>query len=299
MQPIYLPVKIAKTSIELVYDPMNGLERLGRAVSELLDEKDDILVLFSAIWTFGHVLELRKDSASRLLPTILEAIGPRRTLVLPTYTFGFPQSREFDLLRTRPETGILPEMAVKAAGFVRSRNPIVSHIAYGPRAQEILAYKQTTAWGDDSVMQWFEARRARVAVLGISWGQGCGLIHRSEEKSRVPYRYFKRFQGRLLSDGVELGECTETIYVRPLGINLVRGYEVIDPYMPRLKSFRRSSDADIPAASAIADEITTLAMSLLADEPYRFVGNADEMRSWVERLMQDEIASLLPDQRPH
>lgn len=289
---------MAKNNIELVQNRMNGLERLGRVVSELLEDDDDIFVLFSAIWTFGHRLELRRDSAARLLDTVQEAIGPMRTLVLPTYTFGFPRTRQFDLVRTRPETGILPDMAVKAAGFVRSHNPIVSHIAYGPRAHELLTCRQTTAWGDDSVMQWFEASRARVAVLGIPWGQGCGFIHRAEEKSQVPYRYFKRFQGQLLADEIAQGECTETLYVRPLGVDLVRGYETIDRFMPDLTSFRISSDADIPAASAIADEITTLSMRLLADDPYCYVENADEVRMWVAQSMQNEIASLSPEQRP-
>src|SRR5262245_35704587 len=129
------------------YDLMNGLVRLGQAVSELLDEADDVFVLYSALWTFGHRLELGKGSANGVLGTVMDAVGPARTLVLPAYTFAFPRTRVFDVVRTRPDTGILAETALKTAGFVRTHHPIVSHVAHGPRAQELLACRQSTAWG--------------------------------------------------------------------------------------------------------------------------------------------------------
>jgi hypothetical protein len=201
-------------------------------------------------------------------------------------------------VRTRPDTGILAETALKSTGFVRTHHPIVSHLAYGPRAQELFSCRQSTAWGEDSVMQWFEATRARVAVLGVAWGQGCSFIHRAEEKFRVPYRYHKRFQGRLLINDVAQGDCSETLFVRPLGVDLVKGYEIIDAHVSSVESFRTSSDEEIPASSASADDITFLSMGLLAKNPYCFIQNAREVQTWVRNAMEKEIASLSAEHRP-
>jgi aminoglycoside N3'-acetyltransferase len=277
---------------------MSPETRLGRIVSDLLDDRDDVLVLFSALWTFGHILGLSRDSGSRILATILDAIGSSRTLVLPTYTFSFAKTRLYDVLRSKPETGVLPEIGIKTNGFVRSLHPMVSHLAFGPRAQEIISCRQSTAWGNDSVMGWFETHRARIGVLGITWGQGCAFIHRAEERFGVPYRYYKRFQGRLMFDGVDQGDCSETLFARPMGVPFVRGYDAINAHIPQLNSFRHGNDAEIPAESASADEITELSIRLLADDPYYFVENANDVGAWVRNGKDDEIRALPSESRP-
>ena len=270
-------------------------KRLGRIILNLLDDKDDVFVLFSALWTFGHILGLRRDSGQSILAEILYALGPSRTLVMPSYTFSFPSTRSYDLVRTKPETGVLPETAVRTEGFLRSSYPMVSHVAFGPRGKEILSSKQPTAWGDNSVMHWLEMHRARIGMLGISWGKGCGYIHRAEEKFGVPYRYYKRFFGNLLFDGMDRGKCSETMFVRPLNIPFVRGYDAINPHIPLLASYRHGDDPDIFAESATANEITQLSMRFLAKDPYFFVENADAVEAWV-RDGKDEEESSLPDE---
>jgi hypothetical protein len=277
---------------------MSSEMRLNHVVTNLLDDRDEVLVLFSALWTFGHILGLQRDSGNLVLATIMNAVGPSRTLVLPSYTFNFSRTHLYDVVRTKPETGVLPEIAVKANGFVRSLNPMVSHAAFGPRAVEIISCKQTTAWGEDSVMGWFELQRVRIGVLGITWGKGCGYIHRAEEKFGVPYRYYKRFLGNLLINGIDRGDCSETMFVRPMSVPFVRGYDAINAHIPSLASFRHGGDPDILAESVTADEITELSMHLLAKDPYFFVENADHVKAWVQNGRDGETESLPEENRP-
>jgi aminoglycoside N3'-acetyltransferase len=208
----------------------------------IVDEQDKIVVVFSALWTFGHRFGRGREAASLMLKTLREAVGDDRTLVLPAYYFNFPKTRLFDVRRTMPQTGALPVVAMTDPTFVRSAHPMDSYLASGPQAHEIVACRQSTSWGDDSVMGMLELNRARIVVLGVSWGQGCGYLHRAEEKICVPYRYYKTFSGELLVDGRDATRCSETVFVRPLGVSMSNRYDAIDTHIPQLASFRNSGD---------------------------------------------------------
>ena len=56
-----------------------------RQFESVLDPADRIVVVYSGIWTFGHRFGLDLNTLpAALIETMLEAVGPNRTLLLQT-----------------------------------------------------------------------------------------------------------------------------------------------------------------------------------------------------------------------
>ena len=101
---------------------MLTLEDIGQGFRDILSEDDRIIILHSGLWSFGHLLRpFNEDTVLRLADVIVDAVGPDRTLVVPAYTYSdFPRSGVFDLVRSKPETGLFAEMLLKRPSATRS-----------------------------------------------------------------------------------------------------------------------------------------------------------------------------------
>jgi aminoglycoside 3-N-acetyltransferase len=258
-----------------------------------------VVVVHSAIWGFAHRFGVNaRQAPARLVDLIIEAAGTGKTIVMPTYTFAYCGSRVFDPVRTKAETGVLGAELMSRPGAVRSRQPIYSHVALGPRAAEIADLTARTAWGRGSAMDWFLETNARYALIGVPFHLCCSLIHASEERELVPYRYHKVFGGKLEIDGEPSGAATETFYVRPR--HVMPDFD----YVPATEAIRRSpchaygGDADIFAEGADARSIIDISDGLLRDDPYAFVRNAGALQTWRAEVMEAEIGALDPSEVP-
>ena len=152
------------------------------AFDAVIEPADEIVVVYSGIWTFGHQFGLPvRDLPRMLIDQMLESIGPRRTLLLPAYTYAFARTRVYVPETMVPETGILPQTCLVERPCVRTRSALNSFLAMGPKAKELAQVVGQTLWGEDSLAALFERALARIVVLGIPWKDACGFLHRIEE----------------------------------------------------------------------------------------------------------------------
>ena len=186
------------------------------ALREVILPSDRVVVVYSGIWTFGHLFEANPRTLPvLLLDTLLEFCGRERTLVFPTYTNSFARTRRYDPLNSMPETGVLPTMFLRHYGAARSLSAMNSFAAIGPEADTLARMKGETLWGKTSVKEYLENVNARIVMLGRPQSLACGFLHRMEEVAQVPYRYYKTFHGVRIEGGQE-SPWAETMYVRPL-----------------------------------------------------------------------------------
>lgn len=278
---------------------MLTLEDIGRGFLDILGGDDRIVLLHSGLWSFGHQLRpFNEDTVNRLIDVIEDAIGPKRTLVVPTYTYGdFPRTGSFDLVRSKPETGILPALFLKRPGVARSHHPMNSYAVRGPLADEILGYEGETAWGEDSLMGYFRRAKALFVTLGEKWQFACAYYHHAEELARVPYRYFKRFAGEILDDGERVGPSEEVLFVKAWNVPCEDAYPGPDEVLRERGLIRAASGLGVLLEGAGLDDIISVTSEMLADDPYRFVVNRDEVEAWVRDGKADEIAGLTEARR--
>lgn len=258
---------------------------------------DEVVVLYTGIWTFAQKFgPPLRDLPTLLLDTILDVIGPDRTLLMPTFSNDFVRTRIFDLKLSRVDNGVLSQLFLKTSGARRSRQPLHSYAVLGPRAAEVLALPCTTAWGPDSIIGWMERINARICPLGLPWHQGCSFFHWAEEHLQVPYRYFKRFAGTLLDGGREVGACAEVKYSWSLRVPAQFDHSVVRPHLESAGVIRSGGNPSISLESARAKDIARITTMLLEQNPYAYVSNVREVQDWVRHGRAEEIGSLKPDE---
>ncbi len=276
-----------------------SLDDIEAGLYRVIDPADEIIVFHSGLWRFGHAVRpMPADFVDQLLDRVLKIVGPDRTLLISAYTTStFPRSRTYDLERDRPETGDIAIAMLKRGCAERTRQPMNSYMVMGPRTGDFLDCPCSTAWGDDSVMALLQRERARFVTLGEVWHESCSYYHRSEEICRVPYRYFKRFEGEMLQNGRSIGRCSDVLFVKSLNVHC-------DDFYAGPELILRERDLTVDAGdpryileSARVDDIVDVTCEILADDPYYFVQNRDAVKAWVNDGMLEEIAALAPDQQ--
>ncbi len=261
-------------------------------------EGDAPVVVHTALWAFGHHFgaDVRRLPET-LLRLMREAIGPRRTIGFPTYSFSFCGSGVFDLVRTKGEVGALNEYARRQPGALRTTQPIYSYVFLGPDAGAFADIRAATAWGAGSAMERMEHLNVRQVVVGVDWDLSASIIHRAEELEQVPYRYFKRFPGRLLRDGLEVGPVEEVFFVRAAGVMPDFDYRKATQAIQQLASRSTGGSDDFMMDGCDTQEILAASRAVLRKDPFAFVSNGIALEEWIRSGRDAEIAALPPHQR--
>lgn len=266
-------------------------DEFRRAFERVLSPADEVVVVYSGIWTFGHQFGLPIREVPRMLiEQMLEAVGAGRTLVLPAYTYAFARTRVYSPQESKPETGVLPQTFLQGFPCVRTRSALNSFLAIGPRAEALAGIGGATLWGEGSLKWHFEQAHARMVTLGISWKDSLGFLHRVEEAGKVPYRYFKTFNGQW-AEGGQSRAWSETMYVRSIDVMPVFVWSKVDQLL-RARGRVAKAQGPVFIESADAAEIVAAGLEIIADDPYAMLENRDEVRHWVEHGKAPEIEAL-------
>ena len=134
-----------------------------------------------------------------------------KNIILPTFNLNFPESKQTSLLTRDITTGYLSKFLIKKFKFSRSKRPMYNYAVNGPNEKQICNLKQSTAWGNDSVLGYLVKNEAYGLAININpkifnWL----VIHYCEENSKVPYRYFKTFNGKNISTRKNIDSDTKS-----------------------------------------------------------------------------------------
>jgi aminopeptidase-like protein/aminoglycoside N3'-acetyltransferase len=149
-----------------------------------------------------------EQTCALLLEALREAVGPTGTILLPTYSFSFCRQEVFDLETTAADEGPWSpfhpflEFFRRQPGVVRSRDPILSVAALGPRAGALLSNLPETCFGPGSVHARLLEAGGKICAIGAPLEE-MTFRHHVEEIARVPFRFKKLFTGVIRQGGVE------------------------------------------------------------------------------------------------
>ena len=251
------------------------------ALKSVISPEDEIVVIISGLWAILPSLDISlKSAAQEILDSILKVVTDKRTLVMPAYNWQFCSEGIFDLNNTPSTSGVLTELFRQMDGVQRTHNPIYSHSVMGPRAAEILAIKNNTAWADDSEFGWFDKVNARIVKIGTGSWENLAYLHRVEEMARVPYRFYKTFQGTY-HNGNTSQKIEETLYVRYLEVEIANVWDLREEEMYRQNVVMKSDAPTLKIESALALDIHRIGMELLQKDPYCFIKNKEMVKNWI------------------
>ncbi|KAA5605201.1 AAC(3) family N-acetyltransferase [Roseospira marina] len=198
-----------------------------RAAEALLAQVEPALIRDPAgvIWVSLDFMALLRATAARpdesealadhALSVLREAAGPGATLLVSAFSFTFPQTGRFDAATTPVQTGAFGGLLLRRYPEARTLNPFYSFLAFGARAEEVLANRSPHSTGPDSIFEWVIDQGTDLVTLGHHYIKSLSSVHHAEELAGVDYRYRKSFPGRVTGQG-ETIDGTYTFFVRDL-----------------------------------------------------------------------------------
>ncbi|MDC0038087.1 AAC(3) family N-acetyltransferase [Gammaproteobacteria bacterium] len=187
---------------------------LRQAICSLPLRRGDVVYCHSAIGFFGRMENCSNANAlsSIIFDCIVDVIGSVGTLLVPTYTYSFPQGLDYDSLSDASEMGVFAEWVRTHPQSYRSDDPCFSVAAIGNDAEALVGNVGENSFGANSVFERFFESEGKVLCMNFS---GCTFIHYVERRFKVPYRFDKTFDGYFVKDGNRV-RGRSTIFVRDL-----------------------------------------------------------------------------------
>ncbi len=177
--------------------PSLSAKQLKEALLDVGVEDGDGLLIHSALQFLGQ-----PDGGSQLyLDVIEEVLGDDGTLAVPTFTFAFARGEDFDPGKSPSEhMGVFSELVRLDERAMRTNHPMQSLALLGKYSEKLAALESFSAFDDGSAFDRMLELDFKLLLLGADV-QAASIVHYSEQRANVPYRYWKDFNGRVLNDG--------------------------------------------------------------------------------------------------
>lgn len=156
-------------------------------------------------------------------------IAKEGTIAVPTFNFAFARGEPYDP-ETTPSVGMgaLSEFVRQQPGARRTSHPLQSLAVIGLYADDLARRDTPSAFDPGSAFERMVELNFKILLLGADI-DAVSLIHYSEQRQNVPYRYWKDFTGKVkvsldpLPERDAVGEVWEErtyrMYVRDLNLD--------------------------------------------------------------------------------
>ncbi len=161
-----------------------------------------------------------------LINSILNTLGSKGTLIIPSYNWDFCKGIAYDISKSRAQTGSLANFILKnRKDFSRTSHPIYSFLVAGRYKKLLLSYNNTCGFDIDSPFNFFFEKNIKLVSLGTPPSESFSIIHYFEQKANVEYRYKKNFKANYIDINNVTSFKTYSAFVRKLKYKKRRDYD--------------------------------------------------------------------------
>ncbi len=201
-------------------------------------KKGDVLMVHADLARFGKLGEItnKKEFANVFIEAFLKVIGEQGTLIVPTFTYSFCNNEIYDPDNTPSTAGLFTEELRKRKGAFRSIHPIFSVAAIGKRAEELTSNLSKNSFGKGSIYdKLLKIKNSKYAIFGVDYFS-CTQIHYIEEMLKAPYRYIKKFKGKIkniaaLKNKDKIYNDEYEYFVRPLDESAIPDFDKMEKHL--------------------------------------------------------------------
>jgi len=170
-----------------------------------IHEGDNIFV-HSNLGFFGKLngANQRDDYCKIFKNSIFNVLGPKGTLVVPTFSYSFCNSQIFDIKKTVSVCGVFSEYIRKCKGVLRSDDANFSVVALGEKAEYFTKNVANNPFGPNSFCDRFLKSDGKFCNFNLD--SASTFIHYVEKSVKVPYRYDKAFPGIAMINGEKINK---------------------------------------------------------------------------------------------
>ena len=130
---------------------------------------------------------------------IISFLGKKGTIVFPSFTYSSTKSEIFNVQKSQSVVGLLSESFRKYDGVVRSKNPIFSVCSFGKYKRDFEYSCINDCFGENSCFGLLHSYGGK--LINIACNFEVTYLHYVEQKKKISYRYFKKFNGEILDNG--------------------------------------------------------------------------------------------------
>jgi len=237
----------------------------------------DGLLVHSAL----HVLGRPEGGMDMYLDALKDAVGIRQnppigTLVVPTFNFAFARGEDYHPDEAPAEKmGAFSELFRQQPAARRTRHTMQSFAAIGADADMLAGLDTPSAFDDGSAVDHMVRNDYKLLLLGADI-QAASILHYSEQRVTVPYRYWKAFSGKVWHEGA-WQTMTYKMYARDLEIDARLEIYEIETVL-RQQDQWSSVDLNYGKISLVSlADFVEVTSRLLEEDPWRWVTNKPEL----------------------
>jgi len=232
----------------------------------------DGLLVHSALQFLGKP----ENGPQTFLDALLEVVGPGGTIAVPAFNFGFARGLDYDpALAPAEKMGVFSEFLRQQPGVKRTRHPMQSLAIQGAWAHEIALLDTPSAFEEGSVFDHLLKHDFKLLLLGAEV-QAASIVHYSEQRARVPYRFWKDFTGRIKIDG-RWQTRTYRMFVRDLELDPHLHLQPIEDAMKANEQWTAQELNYGQVALGRLKDFVAAADDLLQADPWALIGNRKEL----------------------
>lgn len=159
-------------------------------------DKCDTLYIHTSL-SFGQPNpQLKKSQILGELLNVIKSLGVN-TICMPTFTFSFPNGKEYNPATSSSRMGVLNEFFRKQEGVIRSIDPLMSVALMGEDKDLVLNIGHSSC-GENSTFDLIRHRsNVKFLFLGPKIGDCMTYMHYLEWLYGVDYRYQRTFCGNI------------------------------------------------------------------------------------------------------
>lgn len=215
-------------------------------VNKLQIKKNSVILLTENSKTLLEFLKRQKGASkyridelfNKFLDVLLDSIGPKGTLLIQTFDWGFCKNKTFDIRSNYSRTSFLGSVALKRKEFIRTQHPIYSFAVTGQLKNKLGALSNVGAFDANSPFSLIYEIKAEMIIIDIPIHGSFTFAHFVEEMEGVNYRYNKSFTSHYINyDGIKKKK-TYKMFVRDLKNNVMVAMQPLEKIFLKSKTMK-------------------------------------------------------------
>ena len=201
------------------------------------------------------------------------------TLAVPAFNFGFARGEPYDPQNTPSQgMGAFSEYVRQLPEARRTAHPMQSLAVIGRYADDLAGRDTPSAFDPGSAFERLLALDFKLLLLGADV-QAVSMVHYSEQRASVPYRYLKDFSGQVKTPDGGWQARTYRMFVRDLEINPQLDLSPIQATLKQRDQWRSAPVNYGQVASCRLGDFVAAADDLLSRDIWCLVGSRFKVES--------------------
>ena len=156
----------------------------------------------------------KKKNINFFFKELISYFEKKGTIVFPTFTYSFTNTKEYNIKKTPSEVGMFSEEFRKLKKITRTKNPIFSVGVIGKNKNSFLKSNELDSFGKNSAFDILKKLNGKIVCLGCDFNR-ITFTHHLEQMTKVNYRFFKNFKGVIIN-GKSKKNIVTSYYVRKI-----------------------------------------------------------------------------------